>query len=61
MTTLFKIVEVGMYVPGTIGVGLGGISLVARAFMRKQDKILQQRLAEADQRRRAGTGFGAAG
>jgi hypothetical protein len=63
MITLVKFVEAGMYVLGAFGVGiaLGGIGLVLRAFVRKQDQLLRRRLDEADQRRHAGTGFGAAG
>ena len=63
MMTLVKVVEVGMYILGVIGIGvaLGGIGSVIRAFARKQDQLLRQRIDEANQQHHTGTGLGTAG
>ena len=63
MMTLVKFVEVGMYILGVIGIGvaLGGIGSVIRAFACKQDQLLRQRTDEDNQRRHTGTGLGTAG
>lgn len=48
MNTAIKIVETAMYLLSAFGIGiaLSGIALVVIAFVKKQDRLLQDRFAE---------------